>query len=528
MERRAGAGTTRVDLEGAFVCPGLVDAHAHVLGFGLGLDRVDLVGAASLDETLDRVGRFVVRRREEGYDGWIRGRGWDQNDWPVTAFPTRRDLDRVTESYPVVLTRIDGHAVWVNSRALALAGITGDTPDPPGGKIHHDTDGRPTGILVDAAKDPVLAVVPGPDDAAKAGAIRRAAAAMARAGLTGVHDMGMSASELAVYRRLDRDGELGVRIYGALSVEDPDLERVLAAGPDREWGHGGFRLGMIKFYMDGALGSRGAVLLAPYADDPGNEGLLITSPEALRDGMARGLGAGFQCAVHAIGDRANRIALDVWEGLRNAWIEGDRARFVVPPPGHALIGDREAVRPPVRLEHAQVLAVADIPRVGALGVVASMQPTHCTSDMPWAPERLGAARLAGAYAWRSLADGGALVASGSDFPVESHDPRFGLFAAVTRRAPGSDPETRWSPDQRLSRDEALASFTAAPAYVSGDLHRMGTLAAGKLADFVVFDRNLVTCDPDAILTARTLLTVVGGRAVYADPEAPFADAVRAR
>jgi predicted amidohydrolase YtcJ len=223
--------------------------------------------------------------------------------------------------------------------------------------------------------------------------------------------------------------------------------------------------------------------------------------------MERGLDAGFQCAIHAIGDRANRIVLDVWEGLRPSRAPRD--------PGDP---------PPVRLEHAQILAPEDVPRVGGLGVVASMQPTHCTSDMPWAPERLGTARLAGAYAWRALVDAGALFAAGSDFPVESHDPRFGLFAAVTRRAPGSDPASAWSPDQRLSRDEALAAFTAAPAAASGDRGRLGTLSPGKLADFAVFDRNLVTCDPDTILVARTLLTTVGGRAVYVNPEAPFAEA----
>jgi predicted amidohydrolase YtcJ len=496
-----------VDLDGAFLCPGLVDAHTHVLGFGLSLDRADLVGAASLEETLDRVQRFAVRRREEGFTGWIRGRGWDQNDWPVTAFPSAADLDAVTGNAPAALTRIDGHALWVNSRALALAGITADTPDPSGGRIHRDGDGRPTGILVDTAKQLVTAVIPDTDDAAKAAAIRRAVAAMAEAGLTGVHDMGMSAGDLAVYRRLNAEEALGVRIYGAISVDDPDLERVLAAGPDRDWGSGTFRLGMVKIYMDGALGSRGAALLAPYSDEPGNDGLLITSADTLRGDMERALGAGFQCAVHAIGDRANRIVLDVWEAMGEA--------------------DASRVPPAVRLEHAQIVDPRDIPRVGALGVVASMQPTHCTSDMPWAPARLGRERLAGAYAWRSLIDAGALFAAGSDFPIESHDPRFGLFAAVTRRAPGSDPASAWSPEERLSREEALAAFTAAPAAAAGDGDRLGTLAPGKLADFTVFDTNLVTCDPDTILTARTLLTAVRGRPVYVNPEAPFAQAVEA-
>lgn len=513
------AGTRVVDLGGAYLMPGLVDAHAHVQGFGLGLDRVDLVGTTSLQETLERVRRRVVQAREAGHTGWIRGRGWDQNDWAGHDFPTARDLDRVSETYPVVLTRIDGHAYWVNSRALAVAGIKAGTADPPGGRVLRDAKGEPTGVLVDAAKDLVLAVMPEVDAATKARGIRLAARAMARAGLTGAHDMGMSEAELAIYRSLADEGALGVRIYASISATDPHLDRVLAAGPDRTWRDGCFKLGMVKFYVDGALGSRGAALLEPYSDEPGNRGLFQLPPDSLRAGMQAALAAGFQCAVHAIGDAANRAALDAWESISG----GDPAAFAHPVPEAPAsdVGDVPSRIPPVRIEHAQVVAPEDLPRFGRLGVVASMQPTHATSDLPWAGERLGKERLRGAYAWRTLVDEGAVLAAGSDFPVESHDPRFGLYAAVTRRAVEGGPAGGWSPEERLTRNEALVAFTAAPAYVSGDLDRLGTLTPGKLADFVVFDRNLATCDPERILTARTLLTVVGGRVLWADPEGPL-------
>ena len=440
----AGPDTPVIDLHGAFVTPGLVDAHGHVLGLGQSLERVNLLGLNSLEETLARVAGAVAARRTAGTDSWILGRGWDQNDWPGERFPGRHDLDRVSREVPVSLSRVDGHALWVNSRALELAGITAATPDPAGGKILRDPDGNPTGILVDNAGDLVARVVPRSSREAKARAIETAGRTLARAGLTAVHDMGMSAGELAIYRELAETNRLAIRVYAALSAgsdlvagagADPGLAAALENGPDRDWAHGRFKLGMVKFYVDGALGSRGAALLAPYRDDPGNRGLLVTEPEALRAGMALALRRGFQCAVHAIGDRANREALDAWASVR----ESDPAAAKAPPVPEApltLVGDVPAVRPPVRLEHAQIIAPADLPRVGALQVVASMQPTHCTGDMPWAPDRLGEERLHGAYAWRSLVDGGAVFVLGSDFPVESHDPLRGLYAAVTRRRPG--------------------------------------------------------------------------------------------
>jgi predicted amidohydrolase YtcJ len=517
---QAASDARPIDLDGSFLCPGLVDAHAHVLGFGISLERINLVGTTSLEETQARIESYVVQKREEGFSGWIRGRGWDQNDWPGAIFPTRQDLDAVSETYPIVLSRIGGHAMWANTRALALAGIDRDTKDPPGGKIHRDESGQPTGILVDTAKDILVQAIPETPSEVKERAIERATQVMAEAGLTGAHDMGMSRGELATYRGLAGEGSLRARVYGAISSTDPELTAVLSAGPDREWLAGTFKLGMVKFYVDGALGSRGAALIEEYSDDPGNRGLLIMEPDDLRTEMKGALEAGFQCAVHAIGDRANRAVLDSWETLAAGGEHG--YAHAVQEATVSLIGHVDPVIPPVRLEHAQIIHPDDLARVGAMGVVASMQPTHCTSDMPWAPKRLGKNRMIGAYAWRRLIAGGAMLASGSDFPVESHNPLFGLHASVTRRQPDGTPPEGWAPDQRLTRDEALASFTAAPAYASGDLHQLGTLTPGKLADFVVFDKNLVTCDPDQILNAKAQLTVVGGRAVWVEPTASFA------
>jgi hypothetical protein len=277
---------------------------------------------------------------------------------------------------------------------------------------------------------------------------------------------------------------------------------------------------MIKFYLDGAMGSRGAALIEPYADDPGNRGLLVTEHDQLMAGLRDAAAAGFQVAMHAIGDRGNRTALEAWAAVLAANPAAARGRSVPTAPLTG-IGVRPAVVPPVRVEHAQHIHPEDLDRFAALGPVASMQPTHCTSDMPWIPSRLGPDRLVGSYAWRSLIDRGAVLVAGSDFPVESHDPRLGIYAAVTRRQPDGTPPEGWSPEERLGREEALTAFTAAPAYVSGDLNRRGTLTPGKEADLVVFDRNLVTCDPEKILTARVLLTLIGGRAFWRDPDGPL-------
>jgi len=510
----AAPGEERLDLRGAFLCPGLVDAHAHVMEFGLALERPDLAGAASLEEALTRVKTGGEENTRSGSRSWILGRGWDQNPWPGGAYPHRKDLDRITGDRPAALNRVDGHALWVNSRALEAAGITAATADPPGGRILRDENGEPSGILIDNAMNPVDAAIGAPDDATRCRAIRAAADRMVRAGLTGVHDMGMDAADLAAYRGLAASADLGVRVYAAIVAEDPELERILASGPDLLEAGGWFRLGMVKFFLDGALGSRGAALLEPYADARETRGLLVTPPRDLARGVARTAAAGFQAALHAIGDRANRLALDTWDFLARehpAWATG-RAVPAAPVSG---LGPRPPRVPPVRIEHAQVIHPGDLDRFAALGAAAGMQPVQCAGDLPWMEARLGPSRLAGAYAWGDLLDRGVVVASGSDFPVESHDPRIGLVAALTRARPdGTGAGTL--PGRPMTRSEALVSFTAAGAYLSGDLHRRGTLSPGKDADLAVFDRNLLTCRPSEILEAKTLMTMIGGRIVWRD------------
>ena len=502
-------GTQLQSAEGAFICPGLVDAHAHLLSFGLQLQRVDLVGAVSLDASLSRISSVAVAMDAAEQPGWLRGRGWDQNDWPHQVFPTAADLDRVTGDRPAVFERIDGHAVWVNSAALEKAGITRETPDPNGGKIERDDQGHPTGVLIDNAEELIWDVVPEPDRLTKKHSLRAAAQVLTAAGLTTVHDMGMNADDLAVYRELSAEEDLGLRVYAAFSATDTALNDVLADGPDEGWQGGWFRLGMVKFYLDGALGSRGAALIHPYSDDQGNRGLLVTSQEDFSSTLPRVLSSGFQAAVHAIGDRGNRMALDTWGTARAAAPDPPG----VPEPAGSYLGSPQSIRPQMRVEHAQIIEPGDLDRFAELQVVASMQPTHCTSDMPWAPLRLGPDRLEGAYAWRSLRQRGVLLACGSDFPVESHDPLKGIYAAVTRKPPGED-HPGWSPHERLARQEALVTFTAAPAYVSGDLDRLGTLAPGMEADFVVWDRNLITCDPESVLDAEVIRTVIRGKTVF--------------
>jgi len=475
-----------------------------------------LSGAQALDEALDRVRTHVAAHQ----DAWVRGRGWNQNDWTPATFPHRHDLDRIANDRPIVLTRVDGHAFWVNTRVLRQAGIKRDTNDPVGGKIVRDGSGEPTGVLIDTAMDLVAGILPSETEEENRTAIAKAVELLARTGLTGVHDMGMSAREAKTYRDMASDGSLCLRIYGAILADDPNLSEALAGGPDMDWVGGTFRLGMVKFFMDGALGSRGAALIAPYSDDPQNTGLLRLDGDSLAPMLEFVLERGFQCAVHAIGDRANRIALATWEAERARYPGRD-----VPNAPRSIIGDVPPRIPPFRLEHAQVLSPQDLKRLGSLGILASMQPTHCTSDMPWAPDRLGSERLEGAYAWRSVMDEGIVLAAGSDFPVEAPEPVRGLYAAVTRKSEDGARQA-WSPNESLGREEALAAFTAAPAYASGDLHRLGTLTPGKLADFVVFDRNLVTCDPDALLDARALLTVVNGRPAWADPKNTIAEAYK--
>jgi predicted amidohydrolase YtcJ len=488
-----GPSTVLVDLSGGIAVPGLQDAHGHVLGLGATLDALELRDTASLAEVVARV-REAARSAAPG--AWILGGGWDQNDWPRAQWPTRADIDEAAAGHPVFLTRIDGHAALVNTAALAAAHVDRTRADPPGGRLLRGDDGMPTGVLVDAAQDLVERVIPPPTRAQIASRIIAADRALVRVGLTMVHDAGEPPSVVDVMARLVGDRRIDTRLYVMLGGEwDDAMRQRIARGPLIDPHH---RLSVraVKLYADGALGSRGAALLEDYSDEPGTRGLLVTDPRTLRERARTAVEAGFQVAVHAIGDRANRDVLDVYESLERD-VAGARALRL-------------------RVEHAQVLTAADIPRFATLGVIASMQATHCTSDMPWAPARLGRARIdEGAYAWRKLIDSGAVLANGSDFPVEKPDPLLGFYAAITRQAPDGTPPGGWNPEERETRDEALRSLTLNAAYAAHAERDLGSIEPGKLADFVVLSKDIMTVAPREVLSAQVLRTVISGRTVFA-------------
>jgi len=483
------AGSTVHDARGATVVPGLIDAHAHLMGLGYALMRADLMGARSTAEVIARLKAFAAGLPD---DAWLLGRGWDQNLWPGKSFPTVADLDAAFPDRPVWLERVDGHAGWANSAALRRVerDLSGDW-QPEGGQILR-TDGRPTGVLIDAATRLVDDVVPPPDEAFRTEALERALDAASRVGLTGVHDMGTSIEDLMLYGRFADEGRLTLRIVAYADGDSEALEAMCREGPYLH-GSGRVRMTGVKFYADGALGSRGAALLEPYSDDHGNRGLLVTSPEQLLAAMRKARACNVQVATHAIGDRGNRLVLD------------DYATVL----GKDAVGDHRW-----RIEHAQVVSLEDIPRFAPLRVVASMQPTHATSDMPWAEARLGRERLAGAYAWRRFAEAGVRLALGSDFPVESADPRLGLYAAVTRQDLAGRPPGGWLPDQKLSPAEALRGFTADAAGAGFTEREVGQRAPGLRADFVLLDADPIASPPARLPAIRVLSTWVDGGAVY--------------
>ncbi|KYF62711.1 hypothetical protein BE11_18965 [Sorangium cellulosum] len=483
-----GPGTRVVELPGGAVVPGLVDGHAHLYGLGVALETLSVRGTRSAEEAAARVAE-AAKARPRGE--WITGRGWDQNLWPGAAFPTHAPLDAAAPEHPVALRRVDGHALWANAAAMRAAGVGRGTQDPPGGRVLRDAAGEPTGVFVDNAMGLVEARIPADPPAVRERRILRAAEGALSVGLTGVHEMGIDDETVAVYRALAAAGRLPIRVHAYLAGEGR-LDGLKGRAPDADaTGTAMFVLRGVKLFADGALGSRGAALLEPYADDPSTSGLLLMDREALARAARRVADAGFQLAVHAIGDRANRAVLDAFEALG---------------PGRAA-----ALR--FRVEHAQILSPDDLPRFSALGAIASMQPTHATSDMAWAPARLGARRLRGAYAWRSLRASGARLVFGSDFPVEEASPLLGLHAAVTRQDLSGEPPGGWMPEERLDLDEALLAFTAAPAYAAWAEGQRGRIAPGYVADLTVLGRDL---SPDRSLVDTPIeMVVVGGRVARA-------------
>jgi len=479
-------GEATLDLRGRTVLPGLVDGHGHLMLLAKGRLELSLEGARSEEEVAGMVGAASARLRP---GEWIAGRGWDQTRWPGQRFPTRASLDRAAAGHPVALVRIDGHATWTSSAALARAGITRHTSDPQGGRLERDESGEPTGLLIDLAQDLIRPLVPPPSAERFDDAVEAVIADCLAKGLTGVHEPGLDLAAVASYTRLIGRGRFPFRVFAAVSGRKAWGE-YRERGAIEPIGDGRLTVGAVKLWLDGALGSRGAALHAPYCDDAANTGLVLVPPEEVERITREAVGRGFQVWVHAIGDRANTLALDVFEKVLATG----------------------GLRPRLRVEHAQILAPADIPRFARLGVVPSMQPTHCTSDMRWAGDRLGPERLVGAYAWRSVLDSGAYIAAGSDFPVEDANPFYGIHAAVTRRPrEGDDP--RWQPAQRMTREEAVRSFTIWNARSIGREAEEGSLEVGKRADLVALSDDVFSCAEETIAGITPTLVMVGGEMV---------------
>ncbi|MCP5348202.1 MAG: amidohydrolase [Gammaproteobacteria bacterium] len=485
----ADEGITRIDGAGLTLLPGLIDAHGHILSYGLSLLRVDLTGTESEQEAVQRVQEFQAANPDLA---WIQGRGWNQVLWDTRAFPSAASLDGLSMERPVWLSRVDGHAGWANSAALEIAGVGITTPDPDGGQIIRDEEGRPTGVLVDNAMRLVTSKIPALTQEEQQFALQRAMTELTRFGLTGVHDAGISAVTVQAYKSLLESGPLPIRVYAMLAATDPDNAANLAAGY-YESEDQTLSIRSVKIVADGALGSRGAALIDDYSDMPGHRGLMLLEPERLTEVMETAMRAGFQVNTHAIGDRANQAVLDNYA---------------------ALIAATDSRELRHRIEHAQVLTYQDILRFSELGVIPSMQATHATSDKNMAEDRLGPVRIQGAYAWRKLADAGAVIANGSDFPVESPNPFFGLHAAITRQDHDNEPPGGWYPEERMTRVEALTSFTRHAAYAAHQENLVGALELGKKADFILVDRDLFSVPESQIWQTEVLQTWVGGRRVH--------------
>lgn len=470
-----------IDLQGAVMFPGFTDSHIHLLGFGARELTLNLEGTASIAEL---VTRLEAETSDKAPGSVVFGRGWIETGWPEGRMPNAADLDVLGSDHKIILVRSDGHAMVVNSATLTAAGIARDTADPGGGRIERNGDGTPNGLLIDTAMDLVAPFVSVPDVDDMKAALETGAKLYASRGWTGGHNMSVSPSEIPLMAELDGQGRLPIRLYNALDAEGFDI----AAGRQMETDTITNRA--VKIYMDGALGSRGALLIAPYSDRPDTSGLALMEPDDLAAIMARAHAASVQLAIHAIGDLANRRILEAVEA-----------------------GGYDATHR-WRIEHAQVFAVEDLMRAGNNGLIASMQPSHAIGDLFFAPARLGMDRLVGAYAWKTLLDNGTVIAGGSDAPVEVGTPQIEFYAAISRKSLQGESAEGWHPEQALSREQALALFTSAPAFASFQEDDLGTIAPGKLADFSVFDRDLMTVPEAEILSAKPLMTIVAGDIVW--------------
>lgn len=477
----------RVDGMDRYVLPGLHDSHGHVSSQGFLNVELNVTGSESLEEAVARIAAYD---RANPGSGWIKGRGWNQVLWPIKEFPTAAAIDAVVADRPVWVNRIDGHAGWANSKALELAGIDKDTPDPIGGKIIRDDNGEATGTLVDNATALVSSKIPSVSKEEIRRAFQAAFKELTSLGLTSVHDAGIGIDEAEVYMSMADNGEMTMRIYAMIWEAGANLDAI--GKPIVAYGNDRLDIHSVKLMSDGALGSRGAAMIEPYEDDIENRGLRMYTQDEVNSKVKKANDMGFQVGIHAIGDFGNRQALDAFQ--------------------HAQGGVASPLRN--RIEHSQVIALDDIPRFAELGVIASMQATHATSDMNMAEDRIGVERLKGAYAWRKLLESGAVIANGSDFPVELANPMHGLYASITRQSRAGLPEGGWIPEEGLSREETLHSFTLAAAYAAHQEDRLGSIEAGKWADFIVVDRDYMTIPSSEIDDIQVIQTWVGGQMVY--------------
>ena len=490
-QAKAKAPSARhIDMQGKTVIPGLIDAHGHVYGLGEQLTQLDLAGSASLADALKAAAGYA---KANPTHTWLRGRGWNQEIWKLGRFPTAAELDAVVADRPVWLERVDGHAAWANTRAMQLAGITRDTPDPAGGKIVRDAAGNATGVFVDAAQDLVTKILPPPTDTQARAVFDRSLEKIASMGLTSVHDAGVSVMVDRLYRDYADNNKLTARVYAMIGEVGADFDQLSKNGPLKSYANDMYALRSVKLYSDGALGSRGAALLAPYSDEPTSRGLLFRKDADIGAMMDKAIKRGYQVNVHAIGDAGNRQILDAYQRLAK---------------------QSGSVKLRHRMEHAQVVAISDIARFKNIGIIPSMQPTHATSDMNMAEQRVGAQRIKGAYAWRTFLKQGSRVACGSDFPVESSNPFFGIHAAVTRQDAAGKPAAGWYPNEAMTLKEALRCFTLDAAYAGHQENAIGSLEKGKWADFIVIDQDLFTMPAKDIHKVGVLQTWVGGRQVF--------------
>jgi predicted amidohydrolase YtcJ len=486
----AGPQTRQINLRGHTVTPGLVDAHLHFLSYGLSLKEIDLMGVPSLQVAQERVAA-AANATPAGH--WLGGRGWDQSLWPTGNFPNRQDLDAITSEHPVFLRRKCGHASWANSRALALAGITKETPDPAGGEIERDpVTGEPTGILKELALDLIFRLLREPTPTEAVDAVKRAMRKVHSMGIVGVHNM-EGALALRAFQELREADELKLRVVQ--QIPEADLDAAIQLGIRSGYGDAWLRFGALKIFADGSLGARSALMIDPYEGEPNNYGIAVATAEHLNAQVMKAARNGLAVHIHAIGDQANRNVLNAIEATRQAGV-GLHLRH--------------------RIEHAQVLHPADLPRFAALGVIASMQPIHCTQDMVLADANWGQ-RARGAYAWSSLLSSGAVLAFGSDAPVETPDMMQGIYAAVTRRrADGHPGPEGWYPEECVSVQEAVYAYTVGAAYSAGMEAVQGKIAPGMVADFTVLGTDIFSAAPEAILDTQVMATVVGGEWVYGE------------